>query len=38
MSWYLVSVKLDMEARGVLERVDGRSPQRLRLVDVNAKV
>ena len=38
VSWYLVSVKLDMEARGVLERVDGRSPQRLRLVDVNAKV
>ena len=33
VSWYVVSVKLDLEARGVLERVDGRSPQRLRLVD-----
>ena len=32
VSWYVVSVKLDLEARGVLERVDGRSPQRLRLV------
>jgi len=33
VSWYVVSVKLDLEARGVLERVDGRSPQRLRLVE-----
>ena len=33
ISWYVVSVKLDLEARGVLERVDGRSPQRLRLVE-----
>ena len=32
VSWYVTSVKLDLEARGVLERVDGRSPQRLRLV------
>ena len=32
VGWYVVSVKLDLEARGVLERVDGRSPQRLRLV------
>lgn len=32
ISWYVTSVKLDLEARGVLERVDGRSPQRLRLV------
>ncbi len=32
VAWYVVSVKLDLEARGVLERVDGRSPQRLRLV------
>ena len=30
--WYVTSVKLDLEARGVLERIDGRSPQRLRLV------
>ncbi len=33
VSWYVVSVKLDLEARGVLERVDGRSPQRLQLVE-----
>lgn len=33
VGWYVVSVKLDLEARGVLERVDGRSPQRLRLVE-----
>ena len=32
VGWYVVSVKLDLEARGELERVDGRSPQRLRLV------
>ena len=32
VGWYVVSVKLDLEARGVLERIDGRSPQRLRLV------
>ncbi len=33
ISWYVTSVKLDLEARGVLERVDNRSPQRLRLVN-----
>ena len=33
ISWYVTSVKLDLETRGVLERIDGRSPQRLRLVD-----
>ena len=32
VGWYVTSVKLDLEARGVLERIDGRSPQRLRLV------
>ena len=32
VGWYVTSVKLDLEARGVLERVDGRSPQRLQLV------
>lgn len=30
--WYVTSVKLDLEARGVVERVPGRGPQRLRLV------
>ena len=33
VGWYVTSVKLDLEARGVLERIDGRSPQRLRLVN-----
>ncbi|GBE30741.1 hypothetical protein BMS3Bbin04_01777 [bacterium BMS3Bbin04] len=31
IEWYMVTVKLDMEAEGVLERIPGRS-QRLRLV------
>lgn len=30
VSWYTVTVKLDLEARGLLERVPGRGPQRLR--------
>ncbi len=30
--WYVVSVKQDLEARGIIERIDKRSPQRLRLV------
>lgn len=29
--WYLVSVKLDLEARGLVERVPKTSPHRLRL-------
>ncbi len=29
--WYVTTVKLDMEARGILERVPGSKPQRLRL-------
>ena len=32
LSWYITTVKLDLEARGLLERVPGSSPQRLRLV------
>lgn len=28
--WYTTVVKLDMECRGELERIDGSSPQRLR--------
>jgi hypothetical protein len=36
IEWYLVTVKLDMEAEGVLERMPGRS-QRLRLVTSTAE-
>ncbi len=28
--WYVTTVKLDMEARGLIERVKGSKPQRLR--------
>jgi hypothetical protein len=31
ISWYVTTVKLDLEARGVLERVPHSSPQRLQL-------
>ena len=31
--WYVTSVKLDLEARGLIERVPNSSPQRLRLVN-----
>lgn len=31
ISWYFTTVKLDLEARNVVERI-GKSPQRLRLV------
>jgi len=31
--WYVTKVKLDLEARGIIERVDGISPQELRLID-----
>jgi hypothetical protein len=31
ISWYVTSVKLDLEARGVIQRVPKSSPQRLRL-------
>ena len=30
--WYLVTVKLDLEARGVIERIPKTSPHELRLV------
>lgn len=30
--WYVQTVKLDLEARGIIERIPGESPQRLRLM------
>jgi hypothetical protein len=32
LSWYYTTVKLDLEARSVIERIGKKSPQRLRLV------
>ncbi len=29
ISWYVTTVKLDLEARGILRRVPGKKPQRL---------
>ncbi len=31
IGWYYTTVKIDLEARGVIERVPGSRPQRLRL-------
>jgi hypothetical protein len=31
VSWYTITVKLDLEARGLIERIPGVKPQRLRL-------
>ena len=31
ISWYTTTVKLDLEARGVIERVPNSSPQKVRL-------
>ena len=31
ISWYVISVKLDLEARKVIERIPGSSPQVIRL-------
>lgn len=30
IGWYTTCVKLDLEARGIIERIPGVSPQRLR--------
>ena len=30
--WYVVTVKLDLEARGILERIPNTSPHKLRLI------
>ena len=31
--WYVVTVKLDLEARGIIERIPKTSPHQLRLID-----
>ncbi|MFX1367685.1 MAG: DUF6958 family protein [Promethearchaeota archaeon] len=31
IGWYFTTVKLDLEARGIIERVPGKKPQILRL-------
>jgi hypothetical protein len=33
VSWYTTTVKLDMEVNGMIERVPGSKPQRLRVVN-----
>lgn len=33
IGWYYTTVKLDLEARGLLERVPGSRPQRIRLAE-----
>lgn len=32
VSWYVTTVKLDLEARGLIKRVPGSKPQRIQLV------
>jgi hypothetical protein len=33
ISWYVTTVKLDLEARGLIARVPGSHPQRLRMAE-----
>jgi hypothetical protein len=33
ISWYVTTVKLDLEARGIIERIPNRKPQHLRLAE-----
>ena len=35
VSWYFTTAKLDLEARGILERVHAKRPQRIRLRDTS---
>ena len=32
IGWYLTTVKLDLEARQIIERIPGKKPQQLRMV------
>ena len=34
VGWFVTSVKLDLEARGLIERVPGSGPQRLRRSEI----
>ena len=34
IGWYLTTVKLDLEARHLIERIPGQSPQQLRLAAI----
>ena len=34
VSWYFTTVKLDLETRGILQRVPGKRPQRVKLNEV----
>ena len=36
VNWYVTTVKLDLEARGLVRRVPNTSPQQLRLVSRNS--
>lgn len=36
ISWYVTTIKLDLEARGLIERVPNARPQRLRLTSRDA--
>ena len=31
--WYVITVKLDLEARHIIERIPGTSPQQIRLIN-----
>jgi len=33
ITWYVTSVKLDLEARGLIERIPKKTPQRLRIAE-----
>jgi hypothetical protein len=37
ISWYVTTVKLDLEARGIIERIPGKIPQRLRLAEAKQR-
>lgn len=37
VTWHVTSVKLDLEARGLIERIPKRKPQHLRLTEAGLK-